>query len=1086
VFTRCVPPYTPGGVVVVSKGGAVSEEYGDVIFACHSDQALALLGPGASTAENSALGAIKYQANEVYLHSDVSFMPRTRAAWASWNCLKGSRGTTGDDKSVCVSYWVNLLQNLPAGTPDLFVTLNPPTPPAPHTVQRQFTMSHPLFNQAAIEAQRVIADTQGAGGVWFCGAWCGYGFHEDGIRSAVTVADLMLGKSSVPWNPRPCNPHLNLTTRIALPLFARVGASWVPPGRCFKMILPNGAELDMKGKKTPAGAPLGVGVDGRPVPAEVRVQVFDQRMFLQAVLRADIGLGESYMNGDFDCDLYALLDMLCAGHPANTGASTGADNGVPFLGYDLVGALGNVLHWLGAKMEFAAHAALSNTKEGSKKNIEYHYDAGNAFYKLFLDETMLYSSGIHQPLSLGPCTVASALGHIAEDDFAAREAHLEAAQYAKIDAMIARLDLRVGEHVLEIGCGWGTCAMRIATQVPGVKVTGITISNEQFAEARARVKAAGLEDFVDIVMCDYRDVVDVYDKVISIEMLEAVGHEHLPTFFSTVSRALKPGGKAAIQVITMPDDRYESYCKSESDFIRAYIFPGGHLPSVGAMKGAANPVGLRLAGYDDIGEHYAVTLRLWRERMMARADTVLGLGYSRKFLRMFEFYFAYCEAGFAHRLIYDLQMTWVKEEGAMLAGSQSCQPQGEKSGSRREPVEIEPSRGAKVVKRSNAKGSSDAPVDVTWAAAGAILCFWIAATLLAAASRPHMLAIPVVVAAAFTAQCFAVVAVAAVLAVAFDDRKSKVRLAGDATSQSLMFRATRLATPAVSATLSLGLGSAAAAYVVSETANVFRRAGTVSNLAELLLAVETPARSNETAVILVAIAAALALRRLISVFFAAAAATPGVTSSAHDTHVARDTAIAAMCFTAMYTDTFMCALAAASVAHVHAAAVGFQELARVGAGFPHGDSSAHRASRALSLVTFVCFRAAPHVLALVATAPRAMTAAVAVTPVVGNAVIAGGRAVIAAAMGVGVSGSGAGALAMAVGAAAAAASDAGWVAAAAVAIAATPAVPAVCACIVAVAANLSNLAALAQTIQERRAEAAVRSRIIKLATSAEV
>jgi hypothetical protein len=169
---------------------------------------------------------------------------------------------------------------------------------------------------------------------------------------------------------------------------------------------------------------------------------------------------------------------------------------------------------------------------------------------------------------------------------------------------------------------------------------------------------------IEIVIRDYRDVSDVYDAVISIEMLEAVGHEHLPSYFGTVSKALKLGGVCAIQVITMPNARYKSYCQSESDFIRAYIFPGGHLPSIGAMEGAANCVGLKLDSYLDIGNHYAVTLRLWRERMMANAPKITGeLGYSEKFLRMFEFYFAYCEAGFARGLINDLQMTWVKHEG---------------------------------------------------------------------------------------------------------------------------------------------------------------------------------------------------------------------------------------------------------------------------------------------------------------------------------------------------------------------------------------------------------------------------------------
>jgi cyclopropane fatty-acyl-phospholipid synthase-like methyltransferase len=318
-------------------------------------------------------------------------------------------------------------------------------------------------------------------------------------------------------------------------------------------------------------------------------------------------------------------------------------------------------------VEFAAHAALSNTKEGSKRNIEYHYDAGNSFYELFLDKTMLYSSGIHGPYLNGEaCTVGTALSKIDVNDFQKREEHLEQAQYAKIDAMIDRLGLPLTDpvSVLEIGCGWGALAIRLCQRFPNANVTGLTLSNEQHAEATKRVARAGLTNQIEIVIRDYRDVSDVYDAVISIEMLEAVGHEHLPSYFGTVSKALKLGGVCAIQVITMPNARYKSYCQSESDFIRAYIFPGGHLPSIGAMEGAANCVGLKLDSYLDIGNHYAVTLRLWRERMMANAPKITGeLGYSEKFLRMFEFYFAYCEAGFARGLINDLQMTWVKHEG---------------------------------------------------------------------------------------------------------------------------------------------------------------------------------------------------------------------------------------------------------------------------------------------------------------------------------------------------------------------------------------------------------------------------------------
>jgi len=1010
------------------------ETFDDVIFACHSDQTLAILGDAAEPAERAALAAIKYQPNEVYLHSDPSLMPRARRAWASWNCLKGSRGTSDADDSVCVSYWVNLLQNLPEGVPDLFVTLNPPRPPAADTIQHHVTLAHPLFNQAAIDAQKTIADAQGLGGVWFAGAWCGYGFHEDGIKSAVDVAERMFAGdpsrskgnlTPVPWDPRPCDPHLSLSTKVCIPLFARVGGSWVPPGRCFRMILPDGSELAMRGKSLPEGVEsLGVGVDGKPLEEEVVVTVFDQSMFLRSVLRADIGLGESYMDGHFDCDLYALLDLLCSGHPANVGAAAGADSGVPSLGKDLVGLVGSAMHWLGAKMEFAAHAALSNTKEGSKKNIEYHYDAGNAFYRLFLDDTMLYSSGIHQPLDAGPCTVGSALGHIPEDDFEAREKHLEEAQYAKIDAMLDRLDLQPNDHILEIGCGWGACAIRAARRAPGIRVTGLTISNEQFAEAKARVKAAGLENRVDIVMRDYRDVAEVYDKVISVEMLEAVGHEHLPTFFSVVSRALKPGGKAAIQVITMPDERYESYCKSESDFIRAYIFPGGHLPSVGAMTAAASAANLRLASYDDIGEHYAVTLRLWRERMMARAETVLGLGYSRKFLRMFEFYFAYCEAGFAHRLIHDLQMTWVKD-GADAAD---------------DPRSI-----------ATASATAQASVrerDASWFLAAISLVAW---TAHACATRSRWApAIFVAVAAAAAAHFFILVAVAAALAAIGAPDKT--------TNDALLARAARTARPLTSAALSFAAAVAAAATTTNGAAT------SLDSLADHLSAARAPANEHRLAAVAVAASGALAALRLIAAVTAGSAPEPGVTRSSHDARVGADVARLATCAWALCGEQYLPAVAFSVLAAAHAGAEHFRKFAKIAAGFPHGDSALRRVSFPAAAAAFLVARFAPHAAAAAALTPRAAAAVVAVAPKTASALAVGVSAAFAAGPGAP--------------AAAAAAAEA-WVAArtAAAPVALAAAAAAACA---------ADVAAFAKSSQEKRAETAVRERIVRLATSAEV
>jgi len=651
------------GKVAVKLAGAAKPKihFDHVVLATHADVTRAILGDGATADEAAALEAIRYQNNDVYLHSDAALMPRRREVWASWNCVQphdakeapaaAAGGGGGGDglgtSAVCVSYWVNLLQNLREGAPDLFVTLNPHTPPDPATVLLRTSLAHPLFNQAAIEAQARLSTgaLQGVGGVWFCGAWCGYGFHEDGIRSAVHMAQRLCGgenkgaASIVPWEPVACAAKLPLSSRPWLELFRRFGGAMLPTGAAVRLVLPNGAEQVLGDVAAAAAAAAG---DEEAAEGVATLYVRDTALFQKVVLRSDIGLGEAYMDGLFTTpDLLGFVSLLSrAACAADAKAATSS----------ALGPLAAMAHALGERLELAKHQRNSNTKEGSAANIAYHYDAGNDFYKLFLDSSMMYSSGIHKGLYAG----------IEGLSFAQQEAALEEAQLAKLDAMIARAELKPGERVLEIGCGWGFFAMRMAKMVPGVHVTGITVSKEQLAEARQRVRDAGLEAQISIEFCDYRDVQGTYDKVVSIEMLEAVGHEHLPSFFGVVSRALKPGGLAAIQVITLPDARYDAYCNSHSDFIRTYIFPGGHCPSLGEMVGVGSRLGLELQGCMDIGDDYAVTLRLWRERMMARADEVRALGYPERFLRMYEFYFVYCEAGFANGLIHDYQLAWRK------------------------------------------------------------------------------------------------------------------------------------------------------------------------------------------------------------------------------------------------------------------------------------------------------------------------------------------------------------------------------------------------------------------------------------------
>lgn len=274
------------------------------------------------------------------------------------------------------------------------------------------------------------------------------------------------------------------------------------------------------------------------------------------------------------------------------------------------------------------HFLRGNSKAGSKKNIVAHYDLGNDFYKLFLDDTMMYSSAV----------------------FANPEVSLYQAQVQKLNDICQRLQLREGERVIEIGSGWGGFALHAAKNY-GVHVTTTTISEEQHAFAKAEIARHGLGDKITLLKEDYRNLEGQYDKLVSIEMIEAVGHRFLPTFFKTCNALLKPNGKMLIQAITIADQRYDRYRK-QADFIQRYIFPGGFLPSVQVMnKNIAAHTDLKVSGLHDIGLDYALTLKHWSERLKAVRHELPALGLDQQFYRMWQFYFHYCEGGFRERLI---------------------------------------------------------------------------------------------------------------------------------------------------------------------------------------------------------------------------------------------------------------------------------------------------------------------------------------------------------------------------------------------------------------------------------------------------
>lgn len=324
-----------------------------------------------------------------------------------------------------------------------------------------------------------------------------------------------------------------------------------------------------------------------------------------AALRSgDIGFAESYIAGDWTTpDLTALLKLFIANRDDVESIVYGS--------------------WWGSLLYRVKHLFNRNSKSGSKKNIHAHYDLGNEFYRLWLDPTMNYSSAWF------------------EGDFARP---MPDAQHAKVRRALREAGVKSGDRVLEIGCGWGALAECAAREF-GATVTGVTLSSEQLEWGQKRLADAGLPG--ELRFQDYRDIADgPFDAIASIEMFEAVGREYWPSFFATVHSQLKPGGKACIQSITIAEKYFERYVKS-TDFIQQYIFPGGLLPSPGAFREASAKAGLRVVGELDFGRDYAETLRRWRETFLSEEQRVRRLGFDTRFMRIWEFYLAYCEAAFA-------------------------------------------------------------------------------------------------------------------------------------------------------------------------------------------------------------------------------------------------------------------------------------------------------------------------------------------------------------------------------------------------------------------------------------------------------
>jgi len=352
------------------------------------------------------------------------------------------------------------------------------------------------------------------------------------------------------------------------------------------------------------------------------VTVLDPAMYADIAFGGSLGAAEAYIQSRWSCD---DLTALCRIFARNADASDAMERG-----------------WarLTAPLAKAFHRLRRNSRQGSGRNIQAHYDLGNQFFELFLDPTLNYSCGIFD-------TPTDSLES------------MQVASVRKMDHICRKLDLRPGMRLLEIGTGWGAMAIHAAANY-GVEVTTTTISQRQHEKAVARVAEAGLEDRITVLLRDYRDLTGTFDRIVSVEMIEAVGHEFLETYFGACSRLLAPDGAMLLQGITMPDHRYEAYRRSV-DFIQRYVFPGSCLPSMTAICSAVSRSSdLRPAHLEDITPHYAETLRRWRAQFFDNIEQVRGQGYSEAFIRLWEYYLCYCEAGFEEGACGDVQLLLTK------------------------------------------------------------------------------------------------------------------------------------------------------------------------------------------------------------------------------------------------------------------------------------------------------------------------------------------------------------------------------------------------------------------------------------------
>jgi cyclopropane-fatty-acyl-phospholipid synthase len=603
--------------------------YDEIVLAVNCHQVYPLL---VNTNLNSkeieyAYKNFKSTENKLVIHKDTSVMAKNRAFWCSWNtevCNTGEKPVT--------SYWFQNLQHIKHNN-DLFLTLNPNKQLS--NVIQEYTMFHPIFSSVVEQYKAQIRGDkmQGVNNVWFTGAYLYNGFHEDGVVSALNVVQRILKKhslinsyhiknmgSGILWSL--VNMVNNFFCKIIVYVLKRLikhGSINIYYNNLVYSI------INETNKKT--NYDNNMNMNEEPIKP-IDIYVNSAYFFYLVIMKQDLGFAESYIKQYFETDrLYDLLKLFVI----NKATDNAIYNILPFT------YIGRVFDLISHKMKF-------NSIEHSRENIHKHYDLSNELYVRFLDKSMTYSSALFK----------NGLKPTVENLYEAQQN-----KYNRITNKL-RMNEKENPSILEIGCGWGGYAKSLINmfETKDFSYIGITISEEQYKYCVDLFKT---DARINIVLIDYRLIQGHYDYVVSIEMIEAVGYEYFDSYFATINKRLKSNGRAMIQAITIPDNRYEKY-KTDVDFIQKYVFPGGFLPSIGEMCKYGIKYNLVMTDINNFGIDYKHTLLLWLEKFKKNYEEIQTFGFDEYFYYLWEYYLVYCAVGFDNGMINLNQVMFTKYE----------------------------------------------------------------------------------------------------------------------------------------------------------------------------------------------------------------------------------------------------------------------------------------------------------------------------------------------------------------------------------------------------------------------------------------